>query len=469
MAKIGTRRNKEGQREIIITDINNDLNGLIDVIDEIRKEDPWGKKKIFITESITVNRQIIDRDIDFSNCIFGKKVSFEEITFNGQVDFRGSVFQDETDFLTVTFQEHISFVGVVFEQYVSFKNIFFLQDVNFSNVNFQGSTVFSNVNFQEIVYFDEIIFQNITYFLNVKSRNILSFQYNNFQEIAKFQNCDFHKLVFSNVIFNKSVDFSSSTFQSPQTFYSVSFMDKANFSNTIFKQETKFTDCKVDSKTLISFQCATFKKGLDISTSNFNLCKLNFLGIRIENINEALSSAFYDEKRDNTKPFLSVHHRLRETFRFIKNSLYAENNQIEGLEFHKKEMEVYEKELESKGDEYWQEKIILWFNKMSNNYGTSWLRGVGFTAVWALVILGIILGITTLENTDSIIFNLCDAEAWQQTIKAYIEIINIAKWKDMEPLGYKLSGFGLFFLFVGRIFIGYGYYQTIQAFRKYGK
>ena len=24
-------------------------------------------------------------------------------------------------------------------------------------------------------------------------------------------------------------------------------------------------------------------------------------------------------------------------------------------------------------------------------------------------------------------------------------------------------------LFIGRIFIGYGYYQTIQAFRKYGK
>ena len=24
-------------------------------------------------------------------------------------------------------------------------------------------------------------------------------------------------------------------------------------------------------------------------------------------------------------------------------------------------------------------------------------------------------------------------------------------------------------LFIGRIFIGYGYYQTIQAFRKFGK
>lgn len=468
MATIGTKRNKEGQREIIIKDINNDLNSLIDVIDKIRERKILNRKKIVITESLTISKQTIDRDINFSNCIFEKKVSFREIIFKGRIEFLKSIFQEETDFLTVTFQGHISFLGAAFQQYVDFSNIEFLEDVNVSNVNFQGLTVFSNVNFQEIGYFDDIIFQNATYFSKVKFKKILMFRHNNFQDIVKFQNCDFHKLVFSNIIFNKSVDFSSSIFRTSQTFYSVSFMDTANFSNTTFEQEAQFTSCKVDSKTLISFQCATFKKGLDISTSNFNLCKLNFLGIKIENINEALSSAFYADKRDNTKPFLSIHHRLRETFRFIKNSLYAENNQIEGLEFHKKEMEVYEKELESKGDEYWQDKIMLWLNKMSNNYGTSWLRGVGFTAVWALGILGIILGITTLENSG-IVFNLCDVDAWKHTIKAYIEIINIAKWTDIKPLGYELSGFGLFFLFVGRIFIGYGYYQTIQAFRKYGK
>lgn len=42
-----------------------------------------------------------------------------------------------------------------------------------------------------------------------------------------------------------------------------------------------------------------------------------------------------------------------------------------------------------------------------------------------------------------------------------IPIIPIDQQKDLG-LGYAI-------LFIGRIFIGYGYYQTIQAFRKYGK
>lgn len=468
MATIGTRINENGEEEIIITDINNDLNGLIDAINEIREREPFGVK-IFITERLIVRKQNVDEDINFSNCIFEKIVSFKEIAFNEITSFSGSIFQDDTEFAKVFFQRHTDFREAIFQGNIEFDYVKYAKDVDFNKVNFQEKVYFIDVEFQDEVDFYAAIFQNTTNFLGTNFQEKVYFDNVVFEQNIYFERVIFNNFVrFEYAIFNKIVSFSFSTFQSPQTFYSTNFMDTANFSNTTFEQEAKFTDCKVDSKTLISFQCAIFKKGLDISTSNFNLCKLNFLGIRIENINEALSSAFYDEKRDDTKPFLSIHQRLRETFRFIKNSLYAENNQIEGLEFHKKEMEVYEKELESKGDEYWQEKIILWFNKMSNHYGTSWLRGVGFTAVWALGILGIILGITTLENSG-IVFNLCDVDAWKHTIKAYIEIINIAKWTDIKPLGYELSGFGLFFLFVGRIFIGYGYYQTIQAFRKYGK
>lgn len=414
MATIGTRINENGEEEIIITDINNDLNGLIDEINKFRKEFVFSGKKIFVTEDLFSYGETIDKDIDFSNCIFEKKIGLFSCIFKGIVNFNRSKFQSESFF---------------------------------HNISFQNKTNFFETNFQKIVNFYKVIFRNEVYFSG-----------------ANF----IRSINFTDTIFYKIVSFSYATFRTPQSFIGANFLDSANFLGTIFEQEAQFTSCKVDSKTLISFQCATFKKGLDISTSNFNLCKLNFLGIRIENINEALSSGFYNIKDKNNLQYLSPHQRLRETFRFIKNSLYAENNQIEGLEFHKKEMEVYEKELESKGDEYWQDKIMLWLNKMSNNYGTSWLRGVGFTAVWALGILGIILGITTLENSG-IIFNLCDVDAWKHTIKAYIEVINIAKWTDIKPLGYELSGFGLFFLFIGRIFIGYGYYQTIQAFRKYGK
>lgn len=357
----------------------------------------------------------------------------------------------------------------------------------------------------------------------------------------------------------------------------------------IFEQEIIFNDCKVDSKTLISFQCATFKKGLDISTSNFNLCKLNFLGIRIENINEALSSDIYNNyQSDDTKLFLSTHHRLRETFRFIKNSLYAENNQIEGLEFYKKEMVVYGKELKSKLSNgktvekrgttnplwvdiifailcillltaylywcyiaYWglvicmsvyfgiaikksnitkesikksfyenplvyctvwllaftyilcffytlheypkkinefawiifglgilasvlafsnltRDNIILFFNKYSNDFGTNWVNGVVFTFLCSVITFILMAIFSNL--------NFCFSyECLSNFVNSIIKIVNLV---DTKPFENKDNVYSLFSkmntptyiaLFIGRIFIGYGYYQTIQAFRKYGK
>jgi hypothetical protein len=57
------------------------------------------------------------------------------------------------------------------------------------------------------------------------------------------------------------------------------------------------------------------------------------------------------------------------------------------------------------------------------------------------------------------------------TIKYFLQFLNIAKW-GYSPFGIDIQKSypeGYIILFIGRIFIGYGYYQTIQAFRKFGK
>ncbi|MCQ4155647.1 hypothetical protein [Riemerella anatipestifer] len=53
-------------------------------------------------------------------------------------------------------------------------------------------------------------------------------------------------------------------------------------------------------------------------------------------------------------------------------------------------------------------------------------------------------------------------------ITGYLRFLNLTDWK-YEFFNIKDLGLGYAILFIGRIFIGYGYYQTIQAFRKYGK
>ena len=69
---------------------------------------------------------------------------------------------------------------------------------------------------------------------------------------------------------------------------------------------------------------------------------------------------------------------------------------------------------------------------------------------------------------DSITFSL-KPEAISNFINSLVDVFNITKWDNLEIIGVKLKGFSYLLLFIGRIFIGYGYYQTIQAFRKFGK
>ena len=111
-----------------------------------------------------------------------------------------------------------------------------------------------------------------------------------------------------------------------------------------------------------------------------------------------------------------------------------------------------------------KDKIILWFNKNSNEFDTNWVVGVNFsllvgTLTYLIVLLSMfIFTDLTIDNSNSSIF-----------LTSLVDVFNITKWDNLEIIGVKLKGFSYLLLFIGRIFIGYGYYQTIQAFRKFGK
>ena len=111
-----------------------------------------------------------------------------------------------------------------------------------------------------------------------------------------------------------------------------------------------------------------------------------------------------------------------------------------------------------------KDKIILWFNKNSNEFDTNWVVGVNFsllvgTLTYLIVLLSMfIFTDLTIDNINSSIF-----------LTSLVDVFNITKWDNLEIIGVKLKDLSYLFLFIGRIFIGYGYYQTIQAFRKFGK
>ena len=257
-------------------------------------------------------------------------------------------------------------------------------------------------------------------FDEIKFSTTLQFNRTLFNENSYYRSIiiDTGKIYFNNSFFNQLVEFRKSVFQN------------SVFTNVLFKYTANFTNAKLRQT---DFTGAIFKEiGL------FKNCEID-----ISN---------------------------RETFRIVKHELLKLNNKIDALTYHEKEMRAYSEELKLKN---WRtsftEKFILFMNRISNGFGLNWLRGIIYTIVAALIFF--IPYLLCLKNP----YFEWGWESWKafwevsgQTVKYYIEFFYAAhKFDFMDQ--YEPSGFAYVLDMVGRIFITYGYYQTVQAFRKYGR
>ena len=111
-----------------------------------------------------------------------------------------------------------------------------------------------------------------------------------------------------------------------------------------------------------------------------------------------------------------------------------------------------------------REKLLLWFNKNSNEFGGNWVAGINFTIFVVLITYSFIL----LPISCNLKFSLTSAGV-SNFLKSLVDILNLTDWNEMTIFGEKLTNWQYIFLFIGRIFVAYGVYQTIQAFRKFGK
>ncbi len=158
----------------------------------------------------------------------------------------------------------------------------------------------------------------------------------------------------------------------------------------------------------------------------------------------------------------------REACRFFKNELLKLNNSIDALKYYEMEMNAYENELK---DRKWynENRILLSLNRVSNKYGISWKRGVLFTLiVGALFFLP---NIFLLKDS----YWSCGWNSWSDfwkvagiTTELYMKAMYAAHSFDYLK-EYNPRGITFVFDMIGRIFVAYGYYQTVSAFRKFSK
>ena len=89
-------------------------------------------------------------------------------------------------------------------------------------------------------------------------------------------------------------------------------------------------------------------------------------------------------------------------------------------------------------------------------------KGLKKQRVWLAWIVSVILVFLFLTIYHS------DKHILSENIRHWFGFVNVTNW-DYKPFGVKKYGFSYIPLFIGRIFIAYGIYQTIQAFRKFSK
>ena len=112
-----------------------------------------------------------------------------------------------------------------------------------------------------------------------------------------------------------------------------------------------------------------------------------------------------------------------------------------------------------------QNRLLLWLNKYSNDYGRSWGRGVFFTCCFTFIFYFIINYLGCEHQIFVIDFKFNN---FNKVCDGFLYLIDIFNLSEIQS-PFKLNTLGKYLLLFSRIVIAYGVWQTIYAFYKYRK
>lgn len=413
--------------------------------------------------------KIINSKIIHSDCLLSKNYHFENVEFSNDFLFKNELNDNDINAIII-------------------KKCKFLSDFNLDysekgEVPLINKIVCTDTSFEKKVWIEGV------------NTNSLSFHNCKFLETAKIY--DLKGTI-------KIADFSNSTIEGLFLFNGWSSkinLDEdsiINFSHVFLKssgyiilRNLNFIDNQAESDNnasnngVLLFDFANILGNIIFQSSNINLLianKANFLGhlliqdVSLKQINLENSSG---NITFNPKDGFEIGKKTianRDTARIIKKCKENDGDKIKSLEYKSLEHKLFNIELnkmykssennnKTKKINIIQDKLLLSLNTLSNNNGTSWIRGVIFTLVSCFVFFSIY-------------------------IMAKEGIGNVCIWTNKKYIGDALSYFWLFGgldnlkdsnkdilitwqalipYILGKIFIGYGIYQTISAFRKFGK
>lgn len=406
---------------------------------------------------------------------------FSEILFTGS-DYEEIFFEGE-------FKKRIDFKGDITVQNLHFESSIFHSRIDIENGSYEY-IYFYRSSFNGLVYINDLeILEKGLRDINIKS---LSLHSSNFQkdvvinlskiEMFNSSHCNYNEVLNLNNYFKntcESDDFVMVSIDGVnqgniviENIYADITLGGINFGNIYFRDIDISTIYLSDYQNIGVLSFSNIRTGNYLVIQNSTTGKMNFINSDINLFNEIIIA---DSNIDDAN-----------FYKYPKRVLAQSKNPKMGYGISKKSSRILnlknvynqlKRNAKSKGDidiarkfeslEYKQlllskrigfDSFILFLNFISNNNGNSWFRGVVFTLLTGLLFF--ILYLKTL-NIDFY---------FDESYKDYIifmssfpklelkkHIISIDNWQTQLVL------------WLSRIFISYGIYQTIAAFRKYGK
>jgi hypothetical protein len=308
----------------------------------------------------------------------------------------------------------------------------------------------------------------------------------NFTNRFYMEDCRINHLSTGSTVFDKNFVITQSIFKTRINFVETQFLQIASITQSIFEENCLFTNTILNDT--FSLQGSIFNKGLDLSlavirkdisifssyifdetfkTSNPNTNDLE------RDINDIIDGPNNHFRRYSKSYYelLNKHGEIpienkRETYRILKNELLKSNNHADAVSYRVREYRALWVELIRKIKVHkWHSNAIadlsvLTLNAASNWYRSSYILGILFTlAVGATCFNGMLSHIGNYSWTSDI-----STWEWEYFVQFMIPTHRFTFMDEIDP---DPEHWFYIWDFIGRIAVGYGIYQTVQAFRKF--
>ncbi len=223
-------------------------------------------------------------------------------------------------------------------------------------------------------------------------------------------------------------------------------------------------ELKIPKQGIVSF------KSTNLGKADFIYCNFAKAGLEFEN--SKITEAFFSEtefpKRVVVDGIIN-YEQAQLTFGQLASAFQKQGDNIRALEYISREVEAHYRSIKL-FSRFFFRKINLWLNFISNNFGRDWVRGSIFSFS-----IGLLFFILLLISTRDYKFGLPSFDI--DLLPAYLKFMNPLRFFELENLfvntakegNIQLKSLSYLADFGGRIFIAFGYYQTIQAFRRFGR